>query len=83
MEGLGWIEKGSSQACRRYCEGARAAFVLKISPPWTNDVPPLSHPTTHAPRVAGHSSIVCGLSYHPNKTCLLSCSVDGSVILWE
>lgn len=31
----------------------------------------------------GHSNIVCGLSYHPNKSSMLSCSVDGSVIYWE
>mmetsp|Transcript_24939 Transcript_24939/g.39118 ORF Transcript_24939/g.39118 Transcript_24939/m.39118 type:complete len:164 (+) Transcript_24939:342-833(+) len=33
--------------------------------------------------LSGHTHVVCGLSPHPNNNSLLSCSVDGSVILWE
>ena len=36
-----------------------------------------------AHQLHGHSNVVCGLSYHPSKTALLSSSVDGTFFFWQ
>ena len=30
-----------------------------------------------------HESVVCGVAAHPTESCLLTCSVDGTVKVWR
>jgi mitogen-activated protein kinase organizer 1 len=30
-----------------------------------------------------HASVVCGVAAHPSESCLLTCSVDGTVKVWR
>ena len=31
----------------------------------------------------GHKGVVSGLTYHPTEACMVSCSTDGTAIVWN